>query len=448
MRKLPLKRAASKNTELDSSPVGSDLHLWKAKDSLRALLNDERVPGGVRESLSQDFQSLEGMLAKLEHGHIHIAAFGRVSVGKSSLLNALMDEPHFYVSPLHGATQQSQMQPWREAEEGGIYFIDTPGINEIDGEIREKIAHEVSERSDLVLFVVEGDITDSELKALHQLARESRPMLLVLNKADRYTSNERSQLLFHISQRVQGVIDADNVIACSASPAERIYVEVDQSGVEREARRQPAPDIQALKDRLWVILESEGKTLAALNAGLFAGRLSDQIAERIALARREVADRIVRNYCLGKGIAVAINPVPVTDLVAAVALDISLVVHLSRVYALPVTKREAGSLIRVIIAQMAVLMGAIWGIHLVSSTLKIASAGISTALTAGTQAAVAYYATYVVGRAAERYFIKGKSWGKDGPKKVVQEILDSIDRDSILEQARKDIRIRLKGNKV
>ena len=37
------------------------------------------------------------------------------------------------------------------------------------------------------------------------------------------------------------------------------------------------PDVTALKDRIWEILEAEGKTLAALNASLFAGDLSDKV---------------------------------------------------------------------------------------------------------------------------------------------------------------------------
>jgi hypothetical protein len=51
----------------------------------------------------------------------------------------------------------------------------------------------------------------------------------------------------------------------------------------------------------------------------------------------------------------------------------------------------------------------------------------------------------MIGRVAERYFAQGKSWGAGGPKAVVQEILESVDRDSILAQARQDLAARLKG---
>jgi uncharacterized protein (DUF697 family) len=205
------------------------------------------------------------------------------------------------------------------------------------------------------------------------------------------------------------------------------------------------PDLDALRDRLAAIVEREGGTLAALNASLFAGRVSDQVAARIAGARRELASTVIRQYCIAKSIAVALNPVPVADLLAAGALDGALVMHLGRVYGLPLTRGEAGSLIAVISAQLAALMGAIWGIHLAASALKGLSAGVSTLVTAGAQGALAWYATELVGRAAERYLVAGKSWGDKGPKRVVSEIVASLDRDSILRDARSEILRRLRA---
>ena len=69
-------------------------------------------------------------------------------------------------------------------------------------------------------------------------------------------------------------------------------------------------------------------------------------------------------------------------------------------------------------------------------------------LTAGAQGAVAYYSTYVVGRAAEAYLAAGCSWGVGGPKRVIREILDGIDRDSMLAQARQDILARIGASRI
>ncbi|WP_346763736.1 GTP-binding protein [Wenzhouxiangella sp. XN24] len=415
-----------------------------ARDSLRRLLDDPQLPGGVREALAPDFAEIERMLSKLEQGEIHIAVLGEVSVGKSSLLNALLGEARFTTSPLHGETRAPAEAQWREERSGGVVLVDTPGINEIGGEDREQMARNVAERADLVLFVVDGDLNAAEEASLDQALAPGRPLLLVLNKADRYTDDERTLLLERLAKRVAGRIAAQNIVAAAADPAPVTRVLQAADGTEREERHVPAPDVGMLRERLWTILEAEGQTLAAVTAGLFAGRVSERVGARVVEVRRKAAERLVRQYCIAKGVAVAVNPVPVADLLAAAALDAGLVLHLSRLYGLPLTRSEAGSLVTVIATQMTLLMGTVWLTHFVSATLKAGTGGLSTVLTAGAQGAVSYYGTFMIGRVAERYFAQGKSWGDGGPKAVVQEILESVDRDSVLNQARDDLAAYLK----
>jgi small GTP-binding protein len=419
-------------------------HSVQAAESLRSLLDDRHIPSAIRTNLAADFARLESMLGKLERGELHIAVFGRVSVGKSALANALLGEDVFRVGVLHGTTREATGRAWRDVAGSGVHLIDTPGIDELDGEAREKLAFEVASVSDLVVFVADGDMTQRELDALALLARTERPLLLALNKADRYGDDERERLIERLREHARGLVRADDVVAVSARPAPQKRIRVEADGSERAELVESPPDIGALRDRLSVIIEREGKTLAALNASLFAGRVSDQVAQRIAEARRELATKVIRQYCLAKGVAVALNPIPVADLLAAAALDAALVMHLGRVYGFPITKSEAGSLIAVISAQLAALMGAIWGVHLAASALKGMSAGLSTVVTAGAQGALAWYATELVGRAAEKYLVAGKSWGDKGPKRVVAEIIETLDRDSILREARDEILARLR----
>ncbi len=432
-----------KATPTDTAPDDGSGHLELARESLRELVNDARLPDGVRESLAHDYESVEAMLEKLEHGHLHLAAFGRVSTGKSSLLNALIGEEAFSVSPLHGETKRSAMQAWNEVEAGGVFLIDTPGIDEAGGEDREALAREVAGRSDLVMFVLDGDITDSELQSLRTLLAQGRPVIVVLNKSDLYTADDCYALLGAITDKTTGLVDPGNIIAAAAQPRPYLVFDIDSLGNEIERLRHRDPDIEALRLRLWEILDAEGKTLAALNASLFAADLSDQVGKRILAARREIGEKLVRTYCVGKGIAVAFNPVPVADLFAAAFIDVGMVVHLSKVYDLPLSQKEAGSLVKVIVAEAAALMGTVWALHFVSSALKVGTAGLSTIVTAGAQGAIAYYSTYVVGQVAAKYLGQGKSWGEGGPKHVVKQILDSLDRDSVLADAKREIQARL-----
>ena len=322
----------------------SDTHLDQARDSLELLLQDQRLPPDARAELADDFSQVQAMLDKLEHGHIHISVLGRVSVGKSSVLNALIGEPRFSTSALHGETKRNEIARWDEQESGSLFLIDTPGINEIDGEARERRAHDVAQRSDLVLFVIDGDMTDGEHEALLQLTQEHRPLLLVLNKSDRYTIAQREELRNSLLERLGQAIAGDNLVEVSADPPARTVISVDADGNETESERRVPPNITALQERIWEILETEGKTLAALNASLFAGDLSDKVAARVLAARSQLGEKVIRNYSLAKGVAVAVNPVPLADLAAAIAVDISMIVHLSNVYGMPMTRSPSGTL--------------------------------------------------------------------------------------------------------
>ncbi|MCK5896856.1 MAG: GTP-binding protein [Cocleimonas sp.] len=437
----------NKPVNIPTQKPSGDTHLALAKESLAELLNDSRVPANVRDSLREDYAQLRLMLTKLEKSQLHVSVFGRVSVGKSSVLNALLGREAFSVSILHGETTRANMQEWQEVNAGGIYLIDTPGINEIDGEERERIAHRVASRSDLLLFVIDSDVTEVELQALKTVAESNRPIILVVNKSDQYNDAEILKLRGIIRERVAGIIAPENIVFSAALPAKQTIIMVDEAGNETETTRQRPVDILNVKSRLWDIIESEGKTLSALNASLFAGSLSEEVGKRILVARQKIGEETIRMYCIGKGVAVALNPIPIVDIVAAAAIDVGMVIHLSNIYGLPMTKTEAGDLIKTIAAQMLLLYGSFWAINFASSALKITTVGLSTLLTGAAQGAIAWYSTLIIGRVTEDYLINGKSWGEVGPKLAVQSILDSLDRDSVMSEAKEEIMRYLKKDK-
>ena len=288
-------------------------------------------------------------------------------------------------------------------------------------------------------MVCEGDLTEREFSALEALAARRRPLILVLNKIDRYSSSETAVLLERLRERCAGFLPAERILTAAADPRPQTVIRQGVDGSESESERPVPADVNQLRSLLWTVLEREGKTLAALNAALFASELDSRVAQRIVEARKVVAERVIRNYCMTKGLAVAVNPVPVADLLAAAGVDVALVIHLGEVYGFRMSRREATRLLLTIVTQLAALMGAYWGINLVSAALKTVSAGLSTALTATAQGALAWYATYVTGTVAASWFAHGKSWSEGGPKETVREILASLDQDSILLTAREEI---------
>lgn len=422
-------------------------HLLEANRNLRDLLEDTSVPAPVRQALAPEFEEIEALAEKLDREEIHIAIVGRVSTGKSSLGNALLGRSLFSTSALHGETRSGQSQLWQTVEASHVVLIDTPGIDELDGTAREKLSREIARRADVIIMVCDGDLTDIEFQALQQLSRLGRPMLLVMNKSDRYTEEERQLLLQRLEVRAAPLIGEDRVLAAAADPRPETVIHIAPDGEERESQRTLEPDVHDLREHLWQLLHKEGKSLAALNAALFATDLDSRIAQRVVAARKEIADQVIHKYCIAKGLAVAANPVPAADLLAAAGIDVAMVIHLGRIYGHSLSRREASRLLLTIAAQMLALMSAYWGVNLVSSALKGISAGMTTVATGAAQGALAWYATHVTGKAAESWFSRGKSWGPDGPRATVRGILDNLDRDSVLLQAREEILDRLRrGN--
>jgi small GTP-binding protein len=419
-------------------------HLLEASRNIRELIEDTHIPSSVRAELSEEFEEISAISSKLRESEIHIAAFGRVGVGKSSLLNALLQKQMFSTSPLHGETREEDRATWQSHRDGNVVLIDSPGIDELEGEERTQLAQSISRRADIVLMLCEGDLTRSEFSALERLLEMNRTVLLVLNKADRYTANEKELLLQRLRDRCGDLLPGERILSASADPRPDTVIEVDSAGRESERQRRRAPDTAELKSYLWSVIESEGQSLAALNAALFASELDQKIASRIVMARKKVAEKIIRKYCITKGLLVAFNPVPVADLLAAAGTDIALVIHLGEVYGFRLSRREASKLLLTISAQLVALMGAYWGVNLIASALKTASAGLSTALTATSQGALAWYATYLTGKMAQTWFSKGKSWGNTGPRDTARSILAALDRDSLLKSARDDILARMK----
>jgi hypothetical protein len=434
----PAKAAAGRKAEVD---LGQ--HWLAANRHLKALLEDTSIPSGLRAELAQEFEQIERISRKLERDEIHIAAFGRVGVGKSSLLNALLGKERFATNALHGETREESQAEWRALGDGRVLLLDTPGIDELDGAERERLAREVSHRADVVLMVCEGDLTGLEHEVLRDLVARGRTVMLVLNKADRYDREERDKVLGRLRERTRGWLAAERIVAVSASPRREIVIRRQPDGSEREESRERPADVSLLKQHLWELLERDGKSLAVLNASMFASELDEQVARRIVAARKSLAERVIRKYCLIKSLLVAVNPVPVADLLAAAGTDVAMVIHLGQVYGFRMRRSEASKLLLTISAQMFALMGAYWGLNLVSSALKTASAGLSTTLTATAQGALAWYATYLIGQMAQTWFARGKSWGASGPREVAQTVLAALDRDALLREARAALNSRI-----
>ncbi|MCT4367850.1 MAG: 50S ribosome-binding GTPase, partial [Synechococcaceae cyanobacterium MAG-AL2] len=157
-----------------------------------------------RSALAPELAGLDRQLQRLAARRLQVAVFGRVGVGKSSLLNALLGEERFATDLAHGCTRLQQQQAWNQPISGlaGLALIDTPGIDEVAAAARHRLAARVALAADLVLFVLDGDLTAPESRALEQMLRLGKPLLLVVNRIDCWPAAEREALLASIRGRL------------------------------------------------------------------------------------------------------------------------------------------------------------------------------------------------------------------------------------------------------
>lgn len=456
------------------STIQEELNYKQAQDALRNLVSDLDLSAEERAGLEGEIEHLSLLLERLDQSIVQIAAFGMVGRGKSSILNGILGQDVFETGALHGVTRAVESANWcvtsDETDERiqrltlsgsgntQIQLIDTPGIDEVDGETREALARQIAKQVDLILFVIAGDITQVEYDALSQLREVGKPMILVFNKIDQYPEAD-CQLIYQKirDERVKQLLSPDEIVMVSAAPLVTEGVK-DERGRIKVKRNRGKANIDALKLKILEILHREGKSLVALNTMLYADEVNEQIVQRKMTIREETANQLIQRGVMTKATAIALNPVTVLDLFSGAVIDIALILALSRLYHLPMTQTAAIQLLQ----KIGISMGGISASEFVA-TLGLSSLksvlGLSTAVTGGvtlipylsvaiTQGSVAGVTSYAIGQVTKTYLANGAAWGPDGPKSVVKRILTSLDETSILNRIKWELGERLRYHRI
>jgi hypothetical protein len=463
--------------ELDSAvwsfeEIQAELNYKQAQDALRDIVSNLDLTPREQAGLESEIEGLATLLDKLEHSCIQIAAFGMVGRGKSSVLNALLGEPAFETGALHGVTRSSHKANWQLSQEtvgnrgqdilrvalpsignSQIQLIDTPGIDEVDGETREALAREVAQQADLILFIIAGDMTKVEFEALSQLREVGKPMLLVFNKIDQYPDADRQAIYRKIrDERVKQLLSPEEIVMVAASPL--VAKAVRRADGSLSVQRIPGlPQVEDLKLKILEILHREGKSLVAINSMLYADEVNEQLVQRKMTIRDESANQIIWKAVMTKAVAIALNPITVVDILTATLIDVVMILTLSRLYGISMTQQGAVGLLQ----KIAIGMGGVGASELLI-TLGLSSLksllGLSAPATGGislapyvsvalTQAGVAGVSSYAIGQVTKVYLANGASWGPDGPKAVVSRILSSLDETSILNRIKGELEAKL-----
>ena len=124
-----------------------------------------------------------------------VAIVGRPNVGKSTLLNALLERKVSIVSPKPQTTRH-RILGIRSDATSQIIFVDTPGLHSGSTRAMNRHMNRAALMSlhdaDVNLFMIEAmRWIDEDQRILDQLVERGRPILLGVNKVDRVTPRER-----------------------------------------------------------------------------------------------------------------------------------------------------------------------------------------------------------------------------------------------------------------
>lgn len=451
--------------------IQEELNYNQARNSLSKLVERLDLTSIEKIGLEAEIDRLVALLEKLDRSLIQIAAFGLVGRGKSSILNALVGQEIFTTGPLHGVTRTIKGVNWQLSSDdtfphlarltlngqgnAQVQLLDTPGIDEVDGQTREILACQVAQQVDLILFIISGDMTKVEFSALAKLREAGKPMILVFNKIDQYPEVDRLAIYEKIaSERVKELLSPDEIVMVAASPLLTETVK-EQDGRLKTQRFRGKPQIEALKLKILEILEREGKSLVALNSMLYADEVNEQIVARKMAIRDRGANQLIQKAVMIKASAIALNPVTVLDLFTGAVIDLAMILALSRLYGIDLTRQGAIALLQKIALNMGGISASEFLAVLGLSSLK-GLLGLSIPATGGisllpytsialTQAGVAGVSCYAIGQVTKTYLANGATWGPDGPKAVVASILDSLDETSILNRIKRELGSKLAG---
>lgn len=394
------------------SPVLPEAKTEVAAETLKAVRQQvAQIQDEVsRQELLTRSRDIEQTLAR---GELQIVVFGTGSAGKTSIVNALIGRMVGKVGAPMGTTEVGATYSLKLRDVNRELLItDTPGILEagIAGTDREKLARQLATEADLLLFVLDNDLRQSEFNPLQMLAEIGKRSIVVLNKADLYTESDREAILARLRTRLRGQVAAADVVDVAANPQAVVLETGDQF--------QPDPDIMPLMRRMAAVLRAEGEDLIADNILLQSQQLGEKARQLLDSQRRRQAEKIVERFqWIGAGV-VAVTPLPVVDLLATAAVNAQMVVEIGRVYGCNLNP-ERGRELALSLGKTLVSLGIVKGaVTLVATALQFSIGGIIVGRVI--QGVTAAYLTRIAGKSFIEYFRHDQDWGDGGITEVVQ----------------------------
>ncbi|WYL97662.1 MAG: DUF697 domain-containing protein [Gloeotrichia echinulata IR180] len=325
----------------------------------------------LREQVAELFR-------ELDRQEIKLVITGGKSVGKTTLIQVLA----------------KNVDLW---DTKSVNFQETAPLFQQTGDNSDAAILTQVQKSDCVLFVTNGDLTDSEFQILQQLKAKNQPFMVVFNKQDQYLPDERASILLSLKQRIQG-----NVVAIAASGIAIKVRKHEADGSVQEWMEEQAPDIQQLTQQLSEILAQQAQKLVWLTTLRQAVLLKAEAKLRLNQIRSDRATPIIEQYQWIAAAAAFANPVPALDILATAAINAQMVMDLGNIYQQKFSLEQA----QTVAGTMGSLMLKLGLVELSTKVIgTVLKSNVATFVAGGVvQGVSAAYLTRVAGLSLVEYF--------------------------------------------
>jgi GTP-binding protein EngB required for normal cell division len=304
--------------------------------SLEALQDELVASARQGVDVSAALEEMREQRRRRGSGQIYIAVYGEVSSGKSSLVKAMLPDAEVATDPRAGTTTEIRHYAWQAPSGDRVTITDLPGFNLAD----DRAAREETRRAHLVIFLCDADLTNSQARQLRTLLELQKPVVVALNKADRYDPQDRARLLAEIASKTG--LEAADIVAISTGGREEV-VRMLGEGIEQRDARERRPEIAELRRAVQKHLDQDRELMESLRDTAILTLASEKLDEARDRHRQQQADDLVSKYSRRAVIGALAAVAPGSDLVIQGILATRLIRELSKLYDVPVKDIEIES---------------------------------------------------------------------------------------------------------
>jgi small GTP-binding protein len=354
---------------------------------------------------NKEIISFNQQLIRLKEKKIRICTYGKSGVGKSSVLNSLFKKDIFKTDIINGTTRKIQAEDWNLKDQAIniAELVDAPGFDFCNIKFLDKI-YSCINHSDLILFIVSGDLNRNELSQISSLIKDGKKIIVILNKIDLFNKNQLKEIIENINFKLPKDLNIPIIVNHENN----------------------------LKNYIKKIINQHGEMLLILNSLQLADKLFLQIKEQRLKRRQKLAQSTIGKFSTLKASAVALNPFVLFDVAGSFALDTALISELSKIYGLNFKSESTRKIFKNISINNLFLgvtqIGINTSFNLIRKVILLTAPftnGLSL-LPYGPisiiQAAIAIYSTKIIGKlAAKEIFIRSKVSSVE-PSTMIQNI--------------------------